>query len=187
MQLHLTWTTPENNVRVNDRCEGSWRVFNDTGWVDDMLAPVPPMSHINNYTITFNFPGEVITISSGCISITPLPFWLLHPTSSLHFPSLNLPSTSALSSIFGAPPLHRSTASLPFYSFSICLCFYLPSSPSFADLRCRSLSLSLSLPSSCAMAGSCDVIYPTYGVAMAPVKPMALWVNTVPHDWRFHQ
>lgn len=108
MQLHLTWTTPENNVRVNDRCEGSWRVFNDTGWVDDMLAPVPPMSHINNYTITFNFPGEVITISSGCISITPLPFWLLHPTSSLHFipPSISrLPPLSHPSSV-----LHLSTA-----------------------------------------------------------------------------
>ena len=145
MQLHLTWTIPENNVCVNDRCEGSCRVFNDTGWVDDMLAPVPPMSHINNYMITFNFPREVITISSGCISITPLPFWLPYPTSSLHFPSLDLPFISALSSIFCAPPLRRSTASLPFYSFSICLCFSLPLSPSFADLRCRSPSLSLSL------------------------------------------
>lgn len=27
--------------------------------------------------------------------------------------------------------------------------------------------------------GNCDVIYPTYCVAMAALKPMALWVNTV--------
>lgn len=174
MQLHLT--LPEHNTNVNKKRNSSQEFINDIGWAD---VTVPPIASINNYTITFNFPWEIITVSFRHVSINVFPFWLLYPTSSLHL-------ISSLSSVFrlAAAAQHHSRFILLF-NYSIFL------SHSLVLVLMCSVSLRLSttrsLPSSCAMAGSCNAIYPTYCVAMAPLKPVALWVNIVPHDWKNHQ
>lgn len=154
-----------------------------------VLAPVPPMSHINNYTITFNFPREVITLSSRCISITLSP--LLTPVPNIFItpfpPLISSPSPPSHPSSF----LHLSSAAQHHSRFILSASVSVfPSHSLVLSLICSvtlSLSLFLLLPSSCEMAGNSDVIYPTYCVAMVPLKPVALWVNIVPHDWRIHQ
>lgn len=159
-----------------------------------MPEPVPPMSHINNYTVTFNFPWEVITVLSWCISITLSP----SPSCTQHLHYISPPSfLSPLSHLSSF--LHLSTTAHHHSCFilSASVTFFLSPVPKFPHsllligivslCLLTSLSCSLALPSSCAMAGSCDVIYPTYCVAMTPLKPMAVWVNRVPHGWRIHQ
>lgn len=121
-------------------------------WKNWHHPPMPAISRTNNYTITFNFPGGRNTISSRHISNRLLPLWLLYPTSSLHLSSSSVSATAnSCSFIF---PLRFSNAHslIPPCSVRLCLC--------------RTVCLRLS--SSCVMVVSCDVIYPTYCVAIAP-------------------
>lgn len=124
-------------------------------WKDWHHSPLPAISRINNYTITFNFPGGMSTISSRHISNRLLPLWLLYPISSLCLSSSSL-SAAAKCRSFIFPP--RFIFPLSFCNSSV---FRSP-----VSCLCRTVCLPLS--SSCGMVVSCDAIYPTYCVAIAP-------------------